>query len=293
MRIPDLPLAVALFAVLAFGITRAYAIGTSYEMGWQEEDASPQSAQIAEIRDELSGLGFPSAVLDDLAAEDILACEGALRVLTKEGYVPLTEWDQFVKTGFFYDNYYTVEDVKGLRLTSIAVELPSDTERWKVFHHFVWTENPGFHGTECLQFQPANLIDPKWAQVGEPSGRLLFDRDGKLYGASYHSIKAVKYSWLSESEEISTSTWFMYAAFSLPSGAQRQRGYITYGFEGIEGEINSGLFESVSLNIYFNYTHYQGVWQYPVSSAVDIRCKTPFCDYGDWFQTVHNALSVY
>lgn len=101
---------------------------------------------------ELSGLGFPGDILNDLTDEDIKACEGASRVFVETNFYSADEGRvvERVKDGVIYNE--TVYD-DNLRITGVAVEL--DGGRWKIFHHFRWMNDPGACGTESLQLWPA------------------------------------------------------------------------------------------------------------------------------------------
>ncbi|MFR5421802.1 MAG: hypothetical protein ACLTG4_07590 [Oscillospiraceae bacterium] len=92
------------------------------------------------------------------------------------------------------ERYYvqdTVYDVKELRLTGVAVQLPGERETWMVFHHFLWTTDPGFYGTEAIQIRPACRSIPEgWAAAGDATGRVLYDRGGQTFAAPYASLGA-------------------------------------------------------------------------------------------------------
>ena len=111
----------------------------------------------------------------------------------------------------------TVYDVKELRLTGVAVQLPGERETWMVFHHFLWTTDPGFCGTEVLQIWPAdeNMQDG-WRFAGDVTGRVLYDRDGQTFTAPYASLGA-------QTSTANTVLWGeqtntdLFAAFSVSS----------------------------------------------------------------------------
>ena len=77
--------------------------------------------------------------------------------------------------------YSTVYDVKELRITGVAVKLPGERERWKVFHHFRWVADPGWWGTEAIQLWPAWNLEMGWSQDKAVTGRLLCERDGRTW----------------------------------------------------------------------------------------------------------------
>lgn len=168
----DRCLVLVIAAVLGIGCTLGYLFGGSYRMDWQPVDASTQ-AQTEAVRQQLLGLGFPEEVLNDLAPEDIAACDGALRIVTETEDYPVNDgrnvlWEAYNEKNERYYVQDTVYDVKELRLTGVAVQLPGERETWMVFHHFLWTTDPGFYGTEAIQIRPACRSIP---EVGRRRGR--------------------------------------------------------------------------------------------------------------------------
>lgn len=264
VRVTDRCIALVLAAALGIGCTLGYLFGSSYRMDWQPADASEQT-QTAAIRQQLLDLGFPAAVLNDLTPEDIAACDGALRV------VSVTEDHPF-------------NDVRELRLTSVGVQLPGAQETWRVYHHFLWTTDPGFYGTEALQIWPAdeNMQDG-WRFAGDVTGRVLYDRDGQTFTASYHTLGRQTYT--------ADSVFFgqrtnsdLFAAFSMPRHAESARGYVAYSAAAVQ----SGYL----LNSWCNYTHQQSLLQYPAVTAMEKRMTSAFGNAGA-FYTVQHALQFF
>lgn len=264
VRVTDRCIALVLAAALGIGCTLGYLFGSSYRMDWQPADASEQT-QTAAIRQQLLDLGFPEAVLNDLTPEDIAACDGALRV------VSVTEDHPF-------------NDVRELRLTSVGVQLPGAQETWRVYHHFLWTTDPGFCGTEALQIWPAdeNMQDG-WRFAGDVTGRVLYDRDGQTFTASYHTLGRQTYT--------ADSVFFgqrtnsdLFAAFSMPRHAESARGYVAYSAAAVQ----SGYL----LNSWCNYTHQQSLLQYPAVTAMEKRMTSAFGNAGA-FYTVQHALQFF
>lgn len=186
VRVTDRCIALVLAAALGIGCTLGYLFGSSYRMDWQPADASEQT-QTAAIRQQLLDLGFPEAVLNDLTPEDIAACDGALRVVSVTEDHPFNDGrtvshKESDGEGGVVSVLDTVYDVRELRLTSVGVQLPGAQETWRVYHHFLWTTDPGFCGTEVLQIWPAdeNMQDG-WRFAGDVTGRVLHDRDGQTF----------------------------------------------------------------------------------------------------------------
>lgn len=199
VRVTDRCIALVLAAALGIGCTLGYLFGGSYRMDWQPADTSEQT-QTAAIRQQLLDLGFPEDVLNDLTPEDIAACDGALRVVTVTEDHPFNDgrtvsYKESDGEGGVVSVLDTVYDVRELRLTSVGVQLPGAQETWRVFHHFLWTTDPGFCGTEVLQIWPAdeNMQDG-WRFAGDVTGRVLYDRDGQTFTASYHTLGRQTYT---------------------------------------------------------------------------------------------------
>ena len=285
VRVTDRCIALVLAAALGIGCTLGYLFGGSYRMDWQPADTSKQT-QTAAIRQQLLDLGFPEAVLDDLTPEDIAACDGALRVVVETEDYPVNDgrnvlWEAYNEK---HERYYvqdTVYDVKELRLTGVAVQLPGERETWMVFHHFLWTTDPGFYGTEAIQIRPAYRSIPEgWSAAGDVTGRVLYDRDGQTFAAPYASLGAQTFTantvlW---GEQTNTD---LFAAFSLPRHAEHARGYVAYSTtDARDGYVlSSGEY----------YVHQQTWLQYPVVTAMEKRLTAAWGDTGA-FRTVQDVL---
>ena len=288
VRVTDRCIALVLAAALGIGCTLGYLFGSSYRMDWQPADTSEQT-QTEAIRQQLLDLGFPEAVLDDLTPEDIAACDGALRVVVETEDYPVNDgrnvlWEAYNEK---HERYYvqdTVYDVKELRLTGVAVQLPGERETWMVFHHFLWTTDPGFYGTEVIQIRPAYRSIPEgWSAAGDVTGRVLYDRDGQTFAAPYASLGAQTFTANSVLWGEQTNT-DLFAAFSLPRHAEHARGYVAYSTtEALNGYIlSSGEY----------YVHQQTWLQYPVVTAMEKRLTAAWGDTGA-FRTVQDALQFY
>ena len=259
-------------------------------MDWTLADADEHD-ELQEIEENLIRLGFPEEILADLTAEDIAACEGALRVVTDVHEFPFNEGHTVqeyreadpelqLEAGYYRTTAY---DVRELTITGIAVELPGEREQWKIFHHFLWTVNPGFPGTEAIQLWPAYHLAEGWADGRELSGRLLYDKDGVTFTSPYYYLGNKTYTSQSIFWGQQTST-DIFASFSLPNDGERQRGYISYlALEAADGYI---------IDSWCNYTHQQTWFQYPVHTAIDRRMAGAFNQDGA-FLTVQDALQFY
>ena len=288
VRVTDRCLVLVLAAVLGIGGALGYLFGGSYRMDWQPAD-TPEQVQTEAVRQQLLDLGFPEAVLNDLTPEDIAACDGALRVVAVTEDHPFNDGKTVSHKesdgeGGVVSVQDTVYDVRELRLTSVGVQLPGAQETWRVYHHFLWTTEPGFCGTEALQIWPAdeNMQDG-WRFAGDVTGRVLYDRDGQTFTASYHTLGRQTYT--------ADSVFFgqrtnsdLFAPFSMPRHAEHARGYVAYTAAAVQ----SGYL----LNSWCNYTHQQSLLQYPAVTAMEKRMTSAFGNTGA-FYTVQHALQFF
>lgn len=287
VRVTDRCLVLVLAAVLGIGCTLGYLFGGSYRMDWQPVD-TPEQVQTEAVRQQLLDLGFPEAVLNDLTPEDIAACDGALRVVAVTEDHPFNDGKTVSHKesdgeGGVVSVQDTVYDVRELRLTSVGVHLPGAQETWRVYHHFLWTTDPGFCGTEVLQIWPAdeNMQDG-WRFAGDVTGRVLYDRDGQTFTASYHTLGRQTYT--------ADSVFFgqrtnsdLFAPFSMPRHAESARGYVAYTAAAVQ----SGCL----LDSWINYTHQQSWLQYPAVTAQTHRMTCAQSSDGA-FRTVQDALQL-
>ncbi|SMP54748.1 hypothetical protein [Anoxynatronum buryatiense] len=282
VTLSDRHLVRALVAVLAVGIICGYAFFGRYRMNWQAEETA-QSTTVTEVKADLLALGYPPAALEDLSHEDLMACQEALRVVAQTHEEPVNQGHEVREVEGNATYITTAYDVKELRLTNVAVELPGEIPRWKIFHHFRWTVNPGFAGTEALQIWPAYRNNEGWAAAGEMTGRVLYDANGTVYTAPFHSLAAESYTsdgffW---GEQDVTD---IFATFSMPGKGEGQRGYVAYGIEEVK--------EGWMVNAWVNYTHQKSRFQYPVLTAEEKRKASGWNDAHP-FITVQNALQFF
>lgn len=266
VKITDRHLAVALACLLLIGCTLGYIFGNSYPMDWQAVNPEEHN-EVENIKTSLAELGFPEYVLDDLTPEDIRACDGAMRVA-----VNVTE-----------ESFGSMND-KNMRITGVGVQLPGKRERWMIFHHFLWLENPGFYGTESIQLWPSYRNIPSgWGFGGTLSGRILYNSSGISYTAPYYSLgnQTFTSNSLFWGEQTSTD---VFATFSMPVNGENYRGYIAYTMD----EMRDGAI----IDSWINYTHQLSFLQYPAQTAMEKR-MTSWADDAMTFRTIQDALQFY
>ncbi len=287
VKIPNPCIISLLLVVLISGCTVGYLFGGSYPMGWKNADPLEQ-AKVDATRQHLLELGFPEYVLNDLAPEDIAACEGALQVVSDVTEEPVNEGrpikTEYEDQGRHVTAYSRAYDIKELRITGVGVQMPGDREHWIVFHHFLWVINPGFYGTESILLYPAyKTTQSGWGPDGNVRGRVLYDKDGETFTSPYHSLGLETYvsNNIFSSGEKRTD---VFATFSMPGDAENQRCYLTYStLEMQDGWI---------LNSWVEYTHQQTWLQYPALTAMEAR-MTNFIPNTRPFITLVDALQFY
>lgn len=278
VRIPDCFIAIALAVVLIVGGTCGYIFGNRYYMEWTmaesvyvgnnagggiaDTENSSTTSDILRIAQNLIEQGFPEYVIMDLKAEEIAACDGALRVVTN-----------------------VEENEYGLEFTDVAVQIPDEEEKWVIFHHYRWTKNKKFYGTELVQVWTTYRDNPRgWAAAENigVSGRILYDKDGVTYTSPYRSLETRTY----RSDNIfygSRTLTDIFGTFSFPVSGQNCRGYVMYSAVHID---TSCVFTS-----FLNYTHQQSLRQYPVKTAYESRTTSWF--EHRTFRTIQNYWFMY
>lgn len=275
-RLPEGAAWLGWFALLSAGILLAGALFCRYPMEWSPVEAGERQGLEA-VRDNLLELGMPEQVADDLAPEDLAQLEGALSVTAQVHAEPINYGRQVRTTSGTHTQVSTVYDVKELRLSDIAVELPGG--HWRIIHHFLWQEDPGLRTTECIKLWPAAQDRLEgWQQEGELTGRLLYDWAGTTYTGDYYRITTEHYtsSSLFWGETENTDP---FALFSLPRQGERCRGYLTYGIQTVE--------EGWIIDSWSNYTHQIRLLNYPAMTAQEFDMS------GLWrgaFETAQTAI---
>ncbi len=287
LKVTDRSIVFSLVSLLLAGFICGYTFGGSYPMEWTALDPA-EHTDVVDIKSRLISLGFPEYVLNDISAEDIAACEGAMQVVVdvtdepvNDGRIVETEYGSGSNRYIVQD---TVYDVKELRITGVGVQIPGERERWIIFHHFLWTADPGFHGTESIQLWPAYRdLSEGWISAGDVTGRVLYNANGETFAADYFFLGSRTYTSNSSfwGEQSNTD---VFAAFSMPRNSEKQRGYVAYPVD----EVQDGYI----ISSWFNYTHQKSWFQYPVMTAMEKRIANGWNDAGV-FKTIQDALQFY
>ena len=175
---------------------------------------------------------------------------------------------------------WTEYDVKELKTRDIAIEL--ENGNWRIIHHFFWQGDRGIGGTECIKIWPTTDDNDGWRQVGEPTGRVLYDGGGNTWGSKFYSLGTESYTSQSifwgESDQNA-----LFASFSLPLKGENCRGYVSYEVELVE--------EGWILNSWSNYTHQVKWWNYPLMTAQQYSMSGIL--YGGAFETAQSAIQLF
>lgn len=262
-KVSDRFIKLSLLTAVFLGCAVGFTFFSSYTMEWTEVAAEKAGAdkvdeKIETIEVHLLELGFPESALDDISEDDILACENAIQVVVD------------------------MEDEDNLRITGIGVEIAGERESWVIFHHFLWTDNPKFYGTECIQLWPSDRLEG-WDMSSDVSGQVLYDKGEKTFSSPYYFLGPKTFTTNSFLMGNQTST-DIFAAFSMPRHGENQRGYLSYTLV----ELDDGWI----IDSWFNYTHQRSWLQYPAMTALDKRMTSSWNEDGA-FITVQDALQFY
>ncbi len=282
VRVADRTLVGTLTVMVILGMVIACLFFSRYPMEW--ELAGENTARTEEIREELTDMGFPEAVLKDLTEEDLLACQGATQVVIGEesyryfsGEDDETDEDQETEDSVedALTDGETAEAGYNMTLTAVAVRLSNESDTWKIFLHFTWKENPGFIGTESLQVYGSWNDGYAWGLNEEFTGQVLCEREGETYRSPYHDLG------LKTAAENAWGIW-LGAAFSFPQDCEQARGYVSYTAYSYE--------EEAWWDSWLYYTHQESRLQYPALTAMERHYSGAESGWGDAFETLYTQF---
>lgn len=235
-------------SILAVGFTLGYTFGGGYDMEWESADTAV-NFEVQATKDALLNLGFPNEVLDDLTDEEVLSLNSAQEVVYETRDKAMT---------------YSELEVGDLIVTTVAVRVASEEEKWTVIHHFAWRDDIDLFGTHSLQVWPAYQDSDEWAEYDAMAGRVLYDKDGETFTSPYYSLENKAYTATGAFfYQASTDT---FAEFSLPKKGENRRGYIMYS------TVKTG--DADFFSSWLNYTYQKRTLQYPVQSALQTRLES-------------------
>lgn len=230
-----------LCSILLISMVTGYLCFDQYPMDWAVVDDSEHTG-LEVIKAKLQNLGFPDYLLEAMTKEDILSCEGAVLVDISSQERDLDHEHKLVSA-------------------IVSVKLSANHE-WRFFHYFEWLDVPDIYRVDTLQVSPVYQYNDKFlpvGEVGEASGRLLYDKDGTTYSSDDYRYECT----VSESNFLFSKALriSLTAGFSFPKGGEHYRGYLTYS-----AQQNN---EHILLNTWSSYFHPRNQLQYPLI-AVDL-----------------------
>lgn len=262
VKVTDRCIVISLTLFLSIGFACGYAFGGSYPMEWTELHAD-EHLEVKQIKSQLLHLGFPEDILNDLSAEDIAACDGAVQVIVDSANQTVSETEEFRSTG-------------------VGVKISNAQDRWMIFHHFLWASSPDFYGTEAISLRPANYdLAEIWYDDIPVTGRVLHDKNGKTFMADYYSLGSQNYTsnTILGDEQHNTD---VFAAFSMPLNSTHQRGYVSYPLDKTpDCTTNSG----------FQYIHQKSWLQYPAMTALENKMINSGY-VSNAFETIYDPFAI-
>ena len=240
---------------LALGSLLCFLFFSRYPMKWEKREAS-RSEEAAQISEDLLSLGFPEKALADLSEEDIIACKGALSVMT-------------------FDSYYSTLRLDGMHRIAAAVVLSEKPRIWKVFYHTSLPDQEHYWGTEAMEIRPYDALGV-FAFADEPRGYVLTGSGDDEQIMQISSVKTIHYDQRHILNGMGAS-WFSgnscFFSFSLPNGYHDARICVSLtvhdAYHGIDfswGDKAEWELTEKHLGGTF-YIHQNSPWQYPVKSA--------------------------
>lgn len=282
IKITNRCIVISIVAILIVGFTCGYVFGNSYPMEWTPKD-SAEHANVEKIKSDLAALGFPENVLNDISAEDIAACNGALQVIVQKNDMKVSYGMTAVMDSILGISSENGSEISNLHFTAIAVKIPAEQNRWMMFHHFRWENNPAFYGTEAIQIWPA-YKENYYYPAGNATGRVLYDKDGETFTSDYDFLGTKTYN--SEDGFFSSQTSNdIFATFSMPKGSEQQRGYVAYSMD----EFKFGCL----LQSWCNYVHQNTPFVYPSVTAMEYRMKDSIFNRSNTFTTFQDQFLIH
>ena len=194
------------------------------------------SAEQTAARDRLVSLGLPEDGAAALDGEELERCAQA----------------EFVEAGRTYDTDHTDDKVPRTNGPAVLDELgggETELSSWLIFlpegqvrqiHWFRYRELPSLHLQEQFSIDPSGNYETE-----DYAGRLLWERDGTLYSVSpaiqlaggQRAEELTEFQqWWNENEleRLGHLHYSPYFSFSIPSGAQKVRGWLAYTVLGTD-----------------------------------------------------------
>lgn len=260
------------------------------------------SSDIVNIKYELTSLGFPEYILNDLSIDELMPLSGAKVVVyeitdfSSDGErinrFEYTSDAKYAYYGSFSDSTCLSAEIEYLRIANIGVRRSDDS--YVIIHHFNWGELDDT-GADLLRLSPDSR-NYEFALSDSLSGRMLCEIDGATYVSDYYylgnfgdmadmrgndSYNASIMQFAHDS--IGSQNRDICALFSLPDG-DSPRGYILYE--------TAAPPDGSMLSSWFYYTHRQNRLHYPALDGYEAYCRYGMLPKGG-FCTFDCALQFY
>lgn len=251
VKIPNWVIVTIFMTITFAGVLIGNFFFTSYPMDYQAVEVC-EDEESALIKVQLIQMNFPEQFINDLTKDDLKECVNPIRVV-------VSERENNASIGGFYLQY-------------VFVQTEAEKETWKIFCFYNWTQPPAIYRTDCIYIEPvyntSNQVN--WEKIGEISGRVLCEKDGKTYASPYYSLeenvigqeeeKNPIYSVLDTSERQS-----FLGRMSFLMGSENCRGYISY-----KVQLNSDL-DLIKMHVCYSHSNgfvypydetYKSLWEY-------------------------------
>ena len=206
----------------------------------------PSTAQ-SELREELTELGFPEALLADLTDQEVEKLQGA-RYIEATGLSSANDEN---------------DELEKLADGFVMVVFPDD--RLQFYYWFSWTEEPEHRlmdGIEVDPFHQSGYLTH--ISKDHLQGRLLWEEDGRTLQATLSGERAQNYWWTAGPFTSAHSAHDIYSVdFSLPKNGTNIRGYVAWQAHPTHPS------QRLNFNSYAGYTHQISLFNYPWQTPSD------------------------
>lgn len=241
VRLPSKFFVLGVFLLVLLAIPPALWLSSRLPTGEVQEVTAPLAGEQTGVRDHLVELGLPQELADTLDEGELARCAGATAVRTVEWTDDNLTDDQ-------------VPQVENGWLTVAVGEEPAELSTWLVFlpddqvryYHWFW-----YHQAPVLSLQEQFSVDPSgYYPTGDYSARLMWETDG----GTFRATPEVRLAGGETAEELAGNRWAQmfpnsanmeierlghlhyspYFSFSIPRGAEKLLGYLSYTVDASE-----------------------------------------------------------
>lgn len=227
VKIPNWVIITIFMTITFVGVLIGNFFFTSYPMDYQLVEACEEEESVL-VKEQLMQMNFPKQFISDLTQDDLKECTNVVRIVVSEpeGISGVDNW-----RGDIYFQY-------------VFVQTQAEKETWKIFCFYNWTQPPATYRTDQIYIRPVYdenmFVD--WEKIGDISGRVLCEKDGKTYSSSYYLLEENVIWGNEELNSINSilgsqekrSIW---GRMSFLMGSEKCRGYISYKVQ-LNGELD-------------------------------------------------------